>query len=305
MDFYLVAILDKEGKIFTIEIDDNKTIKELSGEHFSRFYTDEEQEQGVPERDLEKAKSEEVNKTMNALDISGKTFSASLSLEAVEDQRSEVSRFLFTIRRQDLISEHNEEMYEFNKLVVHDLRNVLNVADGYLGIARESRDFEDFEKVKQAHKDMLGIIEDILALRKGKNIPKKELSLKKVFEQAFKYSSDNNTTYVAEEATVKAGRASLIRIFSNLIINSIEHNDKQIHIKVGPLTDKEGFYYEDNGKGILEEEREKVFRKNYSPSKDDGGLGLFIVDRIAEFNGWEVELKESEAGGARFEMYEK
>ena len=48
-----------------------------------------------------------------------------------------------------------------------------------------------------------------------------------------------------------------------------------------------------------------MFRKNYSPSKDDGGLGLFIVDRIAEFNGWEVELKESEAGGARFEMYEK
>jgi signal transduction histidine kinase len=144
MDFYLVAVLDKDGEIFTMEIDEDETIEELSGDHFSKFYTDEKKRKGVPERDLELAK-EEVSKNLQMMDLNG---------------------------------------------------------------------FED--------------------------------------------------------ATVEAGRASLIRIFSNLIINSIKHNDKQIHIEVGPLEDRKGFYYQDNGDGILKQEREKVFKKNYSSSQNGG-----------------------------------
>lgn len=36
--------------------------------------------------------------------------------------------------------------------------------------------------------------------------------------------------------------------------------------------------------------------------EDGTGIGLAIVARIADAHGWDVELTENEAGGARFEL---
>lgn len=89
-------------------------------------------------------------------------------------------------------------------------------------------------------------------------------------------------------------------MFENLISNTIEHNEGAVEIRVGPL--ENGFYYEDDGKGIEEHERDKVFDYRYSSSDEGNGIGLAIVKRIAEINEWELELLESEDGGVRFEI---
>jgi signal transduction histidine kinase len=63
-----------------------------------------------------------------------------------------------------------------------------------------------------------------------------------------------------------------------------------------------GFFVEDDGPGIPEEMREKVFEAGYSSEEEGTGLGLSIVGTIAEAHGWTVSVTEGREGGARFEL---
>ncbi|WP_309221729.1 HAMP domain-containing sensor histidine kinase [Halorussus sp. MSC15.2] len=71
-------------------------------------------------------------------------------------------------------------------------------------------------------------------------------------------------------------------------------------VRVGSLDG--GFYVEDDGPGIPEDERGRVFERGYTTTADGTGVGLAVVGDIAERHGWEVRTTESEDGGARFEI---
>jgi len=74
-----------------------------------------------------------------------------------------------------------------------------------------------------------------------------------------------------------------------------------VTVTVGAI-DGRGFYVADDGPGIPEEDREDVLESGYTTSQDGTGFGLAIVSEIAEAHGWSVEVTESGAGGARFEI---
>jgi signal transduction histidine kinase len=83
----------------------------------------------------------------------------------------------------------------------------------------------------------------------------------------------------------------------------VEHGsagDATVTVTVGDLPD--GFYVADDGPGIPATERGSVFEAGYSTDSGGTGFGLSIVATIAEAHGWTVEVTESEAGGARFEV---
>ena len=79
-----------------------------------------------------------------------------------------------------------------------------------------------------------------------------------------------------------------------------EHGSGETTVTVGPLDD--GFYIADDGPGIPPDEREDVFQKGYTTDEDGTGFGLAIVETAVEAHGWAVDVTESEAGGARFEV---
>ncbi|WP_324664689.1 ATP-binding response regulator [Haloarcula sediminis] len=66
-----------------------------------------------------------------------------------------------------------------------------------------------------------------------------------------------------------------------------------------------GFYVEDDGVGIPDEIREKVFGSGMTTASESTGFGLSIVTQIAEAHGWEVTVTDSQDGGARFEFTEQ
>ena len=65
---------------------------------------------------------------------------------------------------------------------------------------------------------------------------------------------------------------------------------------------EDGFYVEDDGPGIPEENRTDIFDSGYSTTGEGTGFGLSIVKRVAEAHGWDITVTESEVGGARFEI---
>jgi signal transduction histidine kinase len=75
-----------------------------------------------------------------------------------------------------------------------------------------------------------------------------------------------------------------------------------VEVRVGRIDG--GFFVADDGVGIPPAERERVFDPGYSSNEtgDGTGLGLTIVERIAEAHDWTVSLTTGSAGGARFEF---
>jgi PAS domain S-box-containing protein len=84
--------------------------------------------------------------------------------------------------------------------------------------------------------------------------------------------------------------------------DAVEHGGEAVEITVGNLEDDEGFYVADDGPGIPEADREKVFESGFSTSEEGTGFGLAIVNEIAAGHGWEIRAAESEAGGACFKI---
>lgn len=73
-------------------------------------------------------------------------------------------------------------------------------------------------------------------------------------------------------------------------------------ITVGDLSNDTGFYVADDGPGIPEDVRDRVFERGYSTSDAGTGFGLAIVKEIADAHDWGIRVTESDDGGARFNV---
>jgi signal transduction histidine kinase len=106
-------------------------------------------------------------------------------------------------------------------------------------------------------------------------------------------------------------KKSLEDILDNLISNSrkaLYANEGEKIIKCSVIVDKDKliFYFSDNGCGIAEKDRDKIFDVFFTTTAEQGGagLGLFIVkSRIEAING-KIELVENELKpiGATFKL---
>ncbi|WP_445115126.1 sensor histidine kinase BfmS [Acinetobacter sp. WZC-1] len=116
---------------------------------------------------------------------------------------------------------------------------------------------------------------------------------------------------LSTNVTVDAERRYLHRVVQNLVGNAVRYCDHRVKIS-GGVNIVSGMAYvciEDDGPGIPEEDRERVFeafsRLDDSRTRASGGygLGLSIVSRIAYWFGGKIEVDQSpELGGARFTM---
>ncbi|MFD1645264.1 histidine kinase N-terminal 7TM domain-containing protein [Haloarchaeobius litoreus] len=233
------------------------------------------------------------------------------------------------IERERELAATNERLDRFASVVSHDLRNPLNVAEGYVELLEdviEDEQASDYlDEVSTSHDRMARIVDDVLALaREGGEITETmPIELESAARAAWSgVDTDSGTLSVVDSTTVDADRNQLARLLENLFRNSIEHGvvsapseadpaapgttdggagDASITVTVGILDDGNGFYVADDGQGLPSELRERAFEPGVT-SRDDGtGLGLAIVADIAEAHDWTVELGDTD-GGARFEF---
>ncbi len=232
-------------------------------------------------------------------------------------------------RRERELATQNEHLEQFASVVSHDLRNPLNVAEGYLSMEREENDSERLERVADALDRMDELIEDILTLaRTGRTVSEFEpVDLDAVVAEAWESTDTGEATLdTVDTLGTVPGDASRVReLFENLFRNAVEHGSPEgtgekvdpwsaqevpvsapnLTVTVGELDDSTGFYVADDGPGIPEDEREAAFETGYTTSEDGTGFGLNIVRNIADAHGWSVRIADAEGGGARFEFSDR
>ena len=211
--------------------------------------------------------------------------------------------------REEMLRKQNERLDEFASIISHDLRNPLSVATGFLELARETGDDDHFDRAARALDDMQEFLDDLLQLaREGRLVGElEEAELETVARRAWaNVATDGATLEFESGCSIAVDRARATELFENLFINAVEHGGEDVTVRVGPLScdsgDPSGFYVEDNGPGIPETDRDRVFESGYTTDEAGSGLGLAIVQRIAEAHGWTVKTTDGACGGARFEF---
>lgn len=206
--------------------------------------------------------------------------------------------------RQEL-ERQNDRLEQFASLVSHDLRNPLNVAMGRLNLVQQEHDSEHLDPMERSLTRMEDLIKDLLTLaRQGQPIDDtEETSLSTLATQAWELVETNECDLVVDsDHYFQADPDRAQQLFENLFRNALEHGGSVSTVRVGELADEIGFYVEDDGQGIPEDEREQVLEFGYTTSTDGTGFGLAIVSEIADAHQWTVEITDSDTGGARFEF---
>ncbi|MBR0496241.1 MAG: hypothetical protein IJJ71_08725 [Treponema sp.] len=115
----------------------------------------------------------------------------------------------------------------------------------------------------------------------------------------------------SEEAKLKIPADYFDRMAENLISNAASFGTKvrvRIEKSADSKTEKITFTVEDNGKGVSEEEKEKIFERFYSHRPEDEkmshtGLGLSTVKAIVDTLGAKITVGKSETlAGAKFSV---
>jgi len=214
-------------------------------------------------------------------------------------------------RAADRLERERDRLDEFASVVSHDLRNPLTTAQGRMDLLTDDCDSGHVEPIQRALSRMETLVQNILTLsRDGGGVDETtRVDLAALAEDAWATTDARGGTLrtAVDTFELRADELRLRQLLENLFRNSVEHGtvgaaSDGVEVTVGPLAEDDGFYVADDGPGIPETEREKVFENGYTTTTDGTGFGLDIVSKIADGHGWTVRAAESEDGGARFEF---
>jgi PAS domain S-box-containing protein len=250
----------------------------------------------------------------------------SVRVSTLEDSKGRHRGRLVTIRditgqkrRERELERQNEQLDQFASLLSHDLRNPLNVANGYLDVIMNAEDPERMREyaaeIEHSHERIETLIQDVLTLtREGKAVEDPTpTGLRAVANEAWEtVETAEATLHVETDLVIQADKTRLLRVFENLYRNALDHGPEDVTVQVGGIGEfdpgsvlteqRRGFYVADDGPGIPPDQRDKVLEQGFTTSEEGTGLGLSIVGTVVEAHGWEISVTESTEGGARFEI---
>jgi len=205
--------------------------------------------------------------------------------------------------RERQLKQQTEQLERFASAVSHDLRSPLQTAKSTLAVARATGDESALEELDDLFDRMDELIDDVLALAtQGQAVDDTEpVSLERVARDAWSVAGDDDVTLTVDSAHIEADPERLRTLFENLFGNARDHGDADA-IRVKTLSG--GFVVADDGTGLDHVDEDKLFDYGYTKSESGTGIGLNIVETVANAHGWRVEVGESNGGGARFAFHE-
>lgn len=216
-----------------------------------------------------------------------------------------------------------ESQRELTRAVSHELRTPVARIRFAVDMLADTDDYDDRmsqrDYIDQDIESLNGLIDEILTYAKlEEGSPKmdwEDVDLQELVSQIVR-----ETNALGKSITVKVGnmqkgafaqadRRYLHRVLQNLAGNATRYAESTIIISAGLEKNEAFISVEDDGQGIAEKDREKVFipfaRLDDSRTRASGGygLGLSIVSRIAFWFNGRMSVDESPTlGGARFIM---
>jgi PAS domain S-box-containing protein len=236
------------------------------------------------------------------------------------------------IAEEQLVREKNRASF-FNDLLSHDINNLNHGIFSYLNIMLSLGQLP--ESISKKIKTCIHLSEEISALigkvriftdLDDEHSDLKEINFKKVLLNSvdtvyMNYSKDKNINIshdFTEDTFFVEANELLETVTYNILNNAVKHNDKEnveITIKHKEINKDLGQFYSiefaDNGPGISDEDKEKVFNRMERIGQDKKvhgfGLGLTLVRSIVEHYNGQILVEDRIQGdyeqGSKFVIY--
>ena len=208
---------------------------------------------------------------------------------------------------------------EMAKQVAHEIKNPLTPMKLRIQHLQRSFDPSDPDSVQRLDEVAQSIVEQIDALtvianefsnfaklpKPNKDIVDLNMVIKNVvttFEELEEV--DITTSFQNVKTAVFADKDLMIRVFNNLVKNAAqaipEERKGEIFISVRTEEGVVKVAVRDNGSGIPDEMRDKIFAPNFTTKSTGMGLGLAMVRQIIESHDGQIYFESSEAGSTFF-----
>jgi len=267
------------------------------------------------------------------LNISLHLFSFSLIALAgdnLKERMENQERHIKHLEDEKIKMQGYERLYKVSADLAHELRNPLASISAAVQFLKEGRNDSAFIDILDTEtKRLITLVNDFLLFCRPEDAPKEEVDLLEtltslVNRYRMEKSSNKKITLpeyskIASNAFVIANRTFLEVALNNIIKNAIEAAQSEVKITIktnpphpplikggeGELVIKEGqvgviIEIEDDGLGINEDIRDKIFEPFITTKANGTGLGLAISYRIiASFRG-NIFVDKSLLGGAKF-----
>lgn len=231
------------------------------------------------------------------------------------DAPDELGRLAATMNRMlDRLDDSQRAQRRFISDASHELKSPLTSLRQYAEVARSYPDRMTAAELTEAIDDEGGRLERIVrgmlvlaradegSLRKAtRPVDLDDLLLQET--QRLKASTALTVDAAIEPARIEGDAELLAQVLRNLVDNAARHARGRVGLS---LTSRGVIVVDDDGPGIPQSERERVFerfvRLDDARARDAGGsgLGLAIVREIVGAHGGTVVASESPLGGARF-----
>ncbi len=206
---------------------------------------------------------------------------------------------------EQMLERQNDRLKEFTDILAHDLRSPLTLIDGRLDLFRETGEQEHIDEIEATTERMERLVEDLLRVaRQGDVVTDPEpVDLQTVARTAWEGSAggtDRASLRYDEVPSIGADHDRLCELFENLFRNAVDHSEGSVAVRVGPL--ENGIYIEDDGPGIDPSKQDEIFEHGHTTTDSGTGYGLSVVRTIVNAHGWDIQAREAETGGLRFEV---
>lgn len=230
-------------------------------------------------------------------------------------------------QRNEALQRLNQEKVQIISLVSHDLKGPFNrifALTQLINLNQENLTTGQKEylgKIHQIAADGLGMVRNILDSRKldDKGI---ELDPVRIDLTALVSSLVKNYRLVAEKKnieilldlpeplTLTADKLYMARVIENLLSNAVKFSTegKKVFVKLAAIDNTLLLSVKDQGPGIGEDEKKKLFQRFQQLSarptggESSTGLGLFIVKTIVDKMGGEIFCESSPGEGSNFTL---
>ena len=218
--------------------------------------------------------------------------------EGIEKERAELENLNRELKK---LSEYTSIA---NKIMRHDIINDISVIKSYLDLYRLDRDIRYLKRIEDKIHHIVDVINDSREFEKLLSVGKlKEMDLKAEVEKAVSHFRDEAEFSINLDGEKVVADDLLSSVVYNLIHNSVRHNDKKIKLSIDANKDGEWVLLRisDNGKGIPEEFREKIFEEGFKYGESGNtGLGLYLVKQTIDRYGGSIKIGENTPSGAVF-----
>ncbi len=214
----------------------------------------------------------------------------------------------------------NRELQEFVYAASHDLRAPLRAVDHLSSFLAEDlaevatgESLKHLSVLRKRVQHMSKMISDLLEYSRigHRDVGVEEVDCHALVDEildAIDYPKTFTFAVTSPLPVLQTQRTLLHRVLANVLQNALHHHNREDG-RVEVSAQKTGeqmieFSISDDGPGIAEHHRERVFRMFQTLSTSDGGkssgIGLAIVKKSIETVGGTISLENSSSGGVKF-----